>query len=345
MLLLIIRLISTRIYAAGTHFIINTMTVITVENLRKTYLTPLKTGNFLRDIFQRTYKEQEAVKGISFSIAENELVGFIGPNGAGKTTTLKMLAGILYPTSGKIEVLGHTPFNKEHEFLRQIGFVMGQKNQLIWDLPPRDTFAVNKEIYEIPDRDYKNRLEELVELLDAKDFIDQPVKTLSLGQRMKCELISSLLHAPKVLFLDEPTIGLDIFAQSSIRSFIKTYQKRYKATIILTSHYMQDVQQLANRVILINDGSLIYDDTLEKLLNAGSQEKKVTFTLGAKPDTLPAIVRRFEHAYHYPQLEILVPRKELGPVLHALLSTLDYDDVSVENEPIEDVIKRLFNTE
>ncbi|MCX7996474.1 MAG: ATP-binding cassette domain-containing protein [Patescibacteria group bacterium] len=315
--------------------------MITVKNLYKTYQTPLRTGNFITDTFNRRYKSHTAVQGISFSIGENELVGFIGPNGAGKTTTLKMLAGILFPTSGTIDILGFTPFDKETAFLKQIGFVMGQKNQLIWDLPPTDTFSVNKEIYEIPEAEYRKRLGELTDMLNAATFLNQPVKTLSLGQRMKCELLSSLLHAPKILFLDEPTIGLDIFAQSSIRKFIKEYQQEYRATIILTSHYMQDVQQLADRVILLDAGSIIYDDTLEKLMQSQSQTKCVTITMtGTNPD-LPAIVRKFEHEYMYPQLRVYVPKKRLAEVLGALVE-LDYLDVTVENEPIEDIIKKFY---
>ena len=315
--------------------------MITVEKLTKVYKTPKK-GSFLQNLFAREYKEYKAVNSVSFEIGENELVGFIGPNGAGKTTTLKMLSGILFPTSGKVEVLGFTPFEKNYEFLRQIGFVMGQKNQLLWDLPATDSFKVNKEIYEIPDDIYKKTLHELVELLDVKDFIDQPVKTLSLGQRMRVEFIASLLHKPKVLFLDEPTIGLDIFAQSTIRTFIKQYQELYKSSIILTSHYMQDVQFLAKRVILINKGKIVFDDTLEKLVEEHSQEKTITIILNKKYHQLPDIVKKLPHTYTAPQLTITVKKEELPVVLSQTLKELDYVDVTVENEAIEEVLKKSF---
>src|SRR3989344_789685 len=214
--------------------------MIEVSHLHKVYRTPQKEEGamgLLRNIFARRYKEINAVKDISFTIEQGELVGFVGPNGAGKTTTMKMLAGILHPTSGNINVLGFTPFEKNHAYLRQISFIMGQKNQMLWELPAVDTFKLNKTIYDISDTDYKKTLSTLVEMLDAKSIINQPVKTLSLGQRMKVELISTLIHTPKVLFLDEPTIGLDVVAQKNIRDFIQQYQSFYKATILLTTHY------------------------------------------------------------------------------------------------------------
>ncbi len=316
--------------------------MISVQNLTKTYLSPKKSGNPIKDFFNRQYKSYTAVKKISFEIGEGELIGFIGPNGAGKTTTLKMLSGILYPTSGKIDILGYVPFEKDYRFLKQIGFVMGQKNQLLWDLPATDSFLVNKEIYEITDADYKKTVGELSELLDVNSFIDQPVRTLSLGQRMRLELIASLIHHPKILFLDEPTLGLDIFAQSIIRNFIKDYQEKYKATIILTSHYMQDVQQLAKRVILIDKGELVFDDTLEKLVNKHSQEKIVTITLNKKA-TLPDVMKKYKHEYDHPQLKIHVQKEDLPKVLSTILPELDYVDITVENETIEEVIKRSFS--
>jgi ABC-2 type transport system ATP-binding protein len=318
--------------------------MISVKNLTKTYKTQKSTGNLLNDFFNRQYKSYTAVKNISFEIGEGELIGFIGPNGAGKTTTLKMLSGILYPSSGTIDILGFEPFQKDYTFLKQIGFVMGQKNQLLWDLPATDSFAVNKDIYEISDNDYKKTLHDLVELLDAKDIISQPVRTLSLGQRMRLELIASLLHHPKILFLDEPTIGLDIFAQTIIRNFIKDYQERYKATIILTSHYMQDVQQLAKRVILIDKGNLVFDNTLESLIKKYSQEKIVTVVLSKPLKEIPSNIKKFKHTYNHPQLQIKVFKEDLPELLSKLLSQLDYTDVTVENETIEDVIKTSFSS-
>lgn len=314
--------------------------MIKVNNLTKVYKTPIKTGNMFADFFARQYKENRGVNEISFSIEENEVIGFIGPNGAGKTTTLKMLSGILYPTSGTVEILGYKPFDKKAEFLKQIGFVMGQKNQLLWDLPATDTFEVNKAIYGISDKNYKSSLSELIELLECQSFLDQPVKTLSLGQRMRVEFIASLLHRPKVLFLDEPTIGLDIFAQTTIRKFIKEYQKRYNSIIILTSHYMQDVVQLAKRVILINHGSILFDNSLESLIDTYSQEKVISLHLGKPLQNEKALLKELNYSYKYPQLSITVTKKDIPKTLTKLLPMIDYIDLTIENEDIEDVIKR-----
>ena len=316
--------------------------MISVKNLTKIYKTPTKSGNLIKNFFNPSYKSYEAVSDISFEIGENELVGFIGPNGAGKTTTLKMLSGILFPTKGKIDILGFTPFEKDTKFLKQIGFVMGQKNQLLWDLPAMDSFRVNQAIYEIPDKEFKKSVHELMEMLDVKSFIDQPIKTLSLGQRMRTELIASLIHKPKILFLDEPTIGLDIFAQSAIRNFIQIYQAEYKSTIILTSHYMQDVQQLAKRVILIDKGNVVYNDDLDKLVEKYSLEKTITIILGKKLKELPAVIKKYTHEYVHPELKVSVTKDELPEFLSHALKQLDYTDVTIENETIEEVIKKSF---
>jgi ABC-2 type transport system ATP-binding protein len=315
--------------------------MITVKNLTKIYKTPYKYGNFFRHLFSRKFEEKKALDSISFSIGENELVGFIGPNGAGKTTTMKILSGILYPTEGKVEVLGFTPFDKKHPFLKQIGFVMGQKNQLLWELPAVDSFKLNKEIYEIPDDSYKKTLSALVEMLDAKTIIHQPLKTLSLGQRMRMELIASLIHQPKILFLDEPTIGLDIFAQTIIRNFIKEYQQRYKATIILTSHYMQDVQKLAQRVIVINQGKIIYDGKLKDLLSHYSNTKLVQITLDQQMGK-SSLLEKIEHEYIFPVLKLKIQKDHLDTILPKILHSVSFTDLTVEDEPIEEVIKRVF---
>ena len=245
------------------------MPIIEVKNLTKTFKIYKKEpgiGGALKALFSRKYEQKTAVSDVSFSIEEGELIGFIGPNGAGKTTTLKMLSGLLYPSGGSISVLGHKPFDRKKDFLKQISLVMGQKNQLWWDLPSMDTFLLNKEIYEISDKDFKDRVEELSTLLDVKDILHVQVRKLSLGQRMKCELLAALLHHPKIFFLDEPTIGLDVVAQHKLRDFIKEYNLKYKATILLTSHYMRDVRQLCKRVIVINYGKIIYDGDLETLM-------------------------------------------------------------------------------
>ncbi|MCA9371911.1 ATP-binding cassette domain-containing protein [Candidatus Woesebacteria bacterium] len=317
--------------------------MIHVQNLTKIYRSPKKSGIFLKDLFNRTYEENKALKNISFAIGEGELVGFIGPNGAGKTTTMKILAGILYPTSGKVDVLGYKPFDKKIPFLKDIAFVMGQKNQLLWELPPTDSFTLNKEIYEVSDEEYKKTITELIDLLEAKEFLDRPVKTLSLGQRMRAELIAALVHSPKVLFLDEPTIGLDIFAQTTIVNFIREYQKRFKATIMLTSHYMQDVQRLAKRVIMIDHGSIVFDGKLDTLVAKYSAQKivrvVVTKQLTLNEMQLPTYVKV---EYHHPQLSLTIPKDKVEDVIQNILSKIDYVDVTIENEPIEDIVKKKF---
>ncbi len=322
--------------------------MITVKNLIKIYKTRLKENSFIKDLFARKYEEKIAVNGISFDIGVNELVGFIGPNGAGKTTTMKILAGILYPTSGVVNILGYTPFEKNYSFLKQIAFVMGQKNQMLWELPASDSFQLFKEVYEIEERRYTQTLADLLDLLDAHRLINQPIKTLSLGQRMRVELIATLLHTPTILFLDEPTIGLDIFAQTTIRNFIKEYQEKYKATIMLTSHYMQDVQKLAKRVLLINDGSIIYDGSLSNLLSHYSDEKIIRFTLSDaggftfEKSPIKNYLRHYNYEYTYPLLRIRLMKKNLGQILPKLIQNVEFTDMSVEDEPIEEVIKKIF---
>lgn len=316
--------------------------MISVKNLTKFYKTPEKSGSVLKDFFNRKYKQSKALTDVSFEIGDNELVGFIGPNGAGKTTTMKILAGILFPSSGKVDVLGYTPFEKKPEFLRQISFVMGQRNQLLWELPPTDSFRLNKEIYEISDAEYKKTTEELIELLQCQEFIDQPVKTLSLGQRMRVEFIGALLHKPKVLFLDEPTIGLDIFAQTTIVNFIKEYQKRYDSTIILTSHYMKDVERLAKRVLLIDHGTMIFDGQLDTLVQKYSHEKTITIKINKPLKNDPAILKKVKHTYEFPEIKLTVKKDDLADVLPKLMKELDYEDVTIEDEPIEEIIKKTF---
>jgi ABC-2 type transport system ATP-binding protein len=318
--------------------------MIQISNLTKIYKTPIKTGNIINDLVQRKYNTHTALDHISFEIGDDELVGFIGPNGAGKTTTMKILSGILYPTSGEVRVNDYIPFEKKPAFLKSIAFVMGQKNQMLWELPATDTYKLNKEIYEISDGQYKETVNELIELLDAQAFIDRPVKTLSLGQRMRAELIGALLHRPKILFLDEPTIGLDIFAQTTIVNFINEYQKRYKSSIILTSHYMQDVQRLAKRVILIDNGRIIYDGKLHHLVETYSQEKTVTIILSKKLEIsdlkLPKTVKL---DYQYPQLRMKATKDEIEKILHTVFKDLEYVDLTVENEPLEEIVKKTFN--
>lgn len=317
--------------------------MIKVNNLTKVFKSQIKTNNIWKDLVIKKYKNKTAVNRISFTIGENELVGFIGPNGAGKTTTMKMLSGILYPSSGSVDILGFTPFEKKHEFLRRIAFVMGQKNQLLWELSSRDSYLLNKEIYGIETKEYKRVLEELVDSLNCRDLLDQPVKILSLGQRMRMELIGSLLHQPEILFLDEPTIGLDIFAQTTIINFIKNYQQQKKATIILTSHYMPDVERLAKRVIMIDQGNIIYNGQLKDLIAKYSQQKKINITLS---DPLPAkfiFPDTIKGDYNYPQLKLTTKKEDISSVLSYIFKQVEFSDVTIENEPIEEVIKKIFS--
>ena len=238
----------------------------------------------IKSLISRKYEKVKAVDEISFQIEEGELVGFIGPNGAGKTTTLKCLSGLLYPTSGEVSVLGFTPFQREHAYLKQIALVMGQKNQLWWDLPVYDTFLLNKEIYEISDQKFEEVVSRLSGLLDVEHLLKIQVRKLSLGERMKMELIASLIHSPKVLFLDEPTIGLDVIMQKNLREFIKEYNKKFGATIILTSHYMKDVEALCKRVIIINFGKILYDGLLSELIKKFAPYKLITVIFAQEVD-------------------------------------------------------------
>jgi ABC-2 type transport system ATP-binding protein len=314
--------------------------MIKIKNLKKVYRSIVKQNNIVADFFFRKHEEIVAVDNISFEIERGELVGFIGPNGAGKTTTLKMLSGILHPTSGNIEVLGFRPFTKKEAFLKQIAFVMGQKNQLLWELPPSDSFQLNKVIYEIDDIAYRMQLQELVELMEAEKLINQPTRSLSLGQRMRVEFIASLLHKPKVLFLDEPTIGLDIFAQTHIIDFIRKYQKKYHSTIILTSHYMKDIQRLAERIILINKGKILFDGKLSTLVTKYAREKEMQIVL-KKPVEEPLLKRlNIEYNYVFPILKLKAKKDKLLKLMQSFLLDLEFSDFTLEDEPIEETIKR-----
>ena len=326
------------------------MTDIEVKNLSRTYEYYRKQQGLLgsfKSLFHREKLYAEAVKNISFSIESGELIGFLGPNGAGKTTTLKMLSGILHPTNGEVKVLGHIPSQREKIYQKQFALVMGQKNQLIQDLPAIETFVVNKEIYEIPDKEFQENLEELVNLFDIKNILDIQVRKLSLGQRMKCELVAALLHKPKVLFLDEPTIGLDVVAQKNIRDFIKKYNREKKTTIILTSHYMEDIKELCQRVIIINLGKIIYDGKLDDLIKKYAPHKllKVVFNGNG--------VRR-EEVEKFGEIDEFNPyvctfkinRSEAKNTAVALLSSnLPVDDIIIDEVDIDDVVRKIFTSQ
>jgi ABC-2 type transport system ATP-binding protein len=321
------------------------MAIIEVKNLKKYYQVHQKEPGLagsIRSLFKRKYENVRAVDDVSFGINEGELVGFIGPNGAGKTTTLKCLSGLLYPTSGSVSVLGYNPWERKTAFQKQFSLVMGQKNQLWWDLPALETFILNREIYEVPKEKFQQVLDELVELLEVKDVLKVQVRKLSLGQRMKCELIAALLHSPKVLFLDEPTIGLDVVAQKKLRDFIKEYNQRYQATIILTSHYMGDVKELCDRVIIIDKGKVVFDGRLAEITQKFVDHKLLSATLAkaVEKEKLAEIgeVVRFD----LPQVEIRV-RRDLAPLAAAqLLQKFPVADLNIEEPPIEEIVRELF---
>lgn len=316
--------------------------MIEVKNITKVYKSHVRQDNIVKDLFFRQFKEQTAVKDISFSIGSNELVGFIGPNGAGKTTTLKMLAGILYPTEGTLSVLNQNPFDKHPHFLKQIAFIMGQRNQLVWDLPAIDSFDLQRAVYEIDTADYKKTRNHLLSLLQCEPLMYKPVKTLSLGERMKMEFIAGLLHKPRLVFLDEPTIGLDIFSQEAIREFIKEYQSTYKATVILTSHYLEDVKRLAKRLIIIHKGTIMYDGSLKNIIEQYSTEKRIKIILEeivseSKMRTIGTVV-----SYTHPQLVFSIHRSKLPEMIKKISQTLPFSDLTVEDSSIEDIIKTFF---
>ncbi len=296
----------------------------------------------IRSLIHRKYQNVKAVDDISFDIEHGELVGFIGPNGAGKTTTLKCLSGLLYPTSGVVKVLGYTPFERKNNYLKQISLVMGQKNQLWWDLPAQESFLLNKEIYEIADSEYKRTLSELVDLLEVEKLLKIQVRKLSLGERMKMEIIAALIHSPKVLFLDEPTIGLDVVMQKNMRDFIRSYNEKYKATILLTSHYMEDVRQLAKRVIIIDHGKILYDGKLENLVKKFAKYKVLSVVLDeyVSPEKLSKIGELTN--YNFPKATIRVPRSASNVAASQLLQDFPVDDLNIEEPDIEDIIRDVF---
>lgn len=319
--------------------------VISISHLKKYYQIHKKEPGFigsLRSLVARKYETVKAVDDISFAIDEGELVGFIGPNGAGKTTTLKCLSGLLYPTSGKISVLGFTPYERKAAYLKQIALVMGQKNQLWWDLPAIETFLLNKEIYEIPEDQYRKQLTELVGLLEVEDLLKVQVRKLSLGERMKMELIAALIHNPRVLFLDEPTIGLDVVMQKKMRDFIKSYNELHKSTILLTSHYMEDVRQLARRVVIIDHGKIIYDGKLDNLVKKFAKYKVLSVVLEdyVPPDKLREVGELTD--YSFPKAIIRVPRSASNVAAAQLLQKFPVDDLNIEEPDIEDIIRDVF---
>jgi ABC-2 type transport system ATP-binding protein len=320
--------------------------MIRVRALRKHYTVYEREpglGAAFRSLFRRRAKTVAAVDGIDFDIAPGERVGFLGPNGAGKTTTLKVLAGLLHPTSGEVAVAGHEPRRRQDVFLKQITLVLGQKQQLIWDLPPSETFDMNRAVYEVPRPAYEATLRELSDLLELGDLVKKPARTLSLGERMKCELAAALIHRPKVLFLDEPTIGLDVSMQAVVRGFVKRYNERNGATLILTSHYMDDVAHLCPRVIVIDRGKLVYDGGLDALVTRIRPDKRIVLRFSRAVDTVD-LIGFGELLQHDAGQSVLQVRKDdVNDVVGRALATLPVSDLTVENPPLEEVMSELFS--
>lgn len=321
------------------------MSIIEVENLSKQFSYYKKDAGLkssIKSLFHRELLYKQAAKDISFSVEEGEIVGFLGPNGAGKTTTLKMLSGIIYPTGGSATVLGYTPWERKKSFKQQFAIVMGQKNQLWWDLPANESLQLNKCIYEVSDHDFAMTIGELTELLGVKDLLKVQVRKLSLGERMKMELIAALLHKPKVIFLDEPTIGLDILSQKNIREFFKYYNLQNKVTIILTSHYMNDIVDLCKRTIVINEGSVVYDDDLANI-NAMLEEKKVAkFTLLSSVDAED--LSRYGKIKDHGELEFTLEmnKENSQHIVRSILENLPIADFTLEDISVEEGIAALY---
>jgi len=320
---------------------------INVEQLSKTYQVPEREGGFgaaVKSFFKRKYKDVKAVQNVNFKIEQGEVVGFLGPNGAGKTTTLKMLSGLLHPTGGKATVLGFTPWELKTDYLRSMTLVMGQRNRLSWDIPAADSFLLAQAIYRLPDDEYKATYKELDELLELEPLMKKPVRNLSLGERMKCEIAAGLLHRPKVLFLDEPTIGLDISGQVKIREFLNEYNKRTGATIILTSHYMADVTALCERIIIIHQGQLKYDGGIANLSRRIAPFKLIGVMLAkANGHDLSQYGEPVQNEEDSEKHYIQVKAEDVTKVTSRMLSDLPIHDITITDPPIEDVIERAFN--
>ncbi len=322
------------------------MSIIAVENLSKIYPVAVKEPGIkgtLAHFFRRNYRQIKAVQNVSFYIEPGEMVGFLGANGAGKTTTLKMLTGLIYPSEGQVRVANSIPFRRQTQFLHKTSLVMGQKQQLLWDLPALDSLKINAAVYQIPDKIFKQRLTELAHMLSLENKLIQPVRKLSLGERMKAELLAALLHHPQVLFLDEPTLGLDVNAQVAVRKFLAEYNQRYQATILLTSHYMADITALCDRVLMIHQGQLIYDGSLNGLLERFAPCREVKVEL-AQPVAQRELAQYGSIvSIDGQQVNFLVPRENLTDTISKLLAQLQVQDLSVNEPPIEEIIGRLFN--
>jgi ABC-2 type transport system ATP-binding protein len=323
------------------------MAAIEVRDLSKTYRVFRKREGLwasVAGLFRRKYESILAVRGVSFTIEQGEMVAFLGPNGAGKTTTLKLLAGLIYPSGGEATVLGHVPWKREIAYRRRFALVMGQKNQLWWDLPAQESFRLHQEIYRIPADDFQRRLDELTTLLEVKKLVGQPVRELSLGERMRMELIAALLHRPDVLLLDEPTIGLDVVSQRKVQDFLKHYQHEQKLTVLLTSHYMKDVQLLCRRAIIINEGEIKHDGSLAQIVDRFSTHKVIELQFAG--EAMPPDLDRFGHVFDavFPLAKLKVPRGKVAEILASLLAKYPLEDVSVHDRPLEEAIAEMFTS-
>ena len=322
------------------------MPTIEINNLRKAYRVYRKREGLVAAVgglFHREYDEVEAVRGIDLQVEQGEFVAFLGPNGAGKTTTLKLLAGVIHPSSGSARVMGYVPWHRENAYRRRFALVMGQKNQLWWDLPAQESFRLHQQIYGVPAVEFQKTQDELTELLGVGKLLQQPVRELSLGERMKMELIAALLHSPEVLFLDEPTIGLDVVAQHNIQEFLKRYQAERRITILLTSHYMKDVAALCKRVVIIAQGQIQYDGSLTGIVDRFSSHKIISLLFS--PERMPTSLTSFGDVMEWepPKGRIRIPRAEVAEVLGTLLAHYSVVDVSVEDLPLEQVIADVFS--
>ncbi|GAB4154504.1 MAG: ABC transporter ATP-binding protein [Planctomycetaceae bacterium] len=324
------------------------MIAIEVRELSKTYRVYRKREGLwasLRGLFNRKFDEVRAVSNVSFQIETGEMVAFLGPNGAGKTTTLKLLSGLIHPTSGEATVLGHIPWKRENAYRRRFSLVMGQKNQLWWDLPAQESFRLHKEIYRIDGKQFERRIDELTDLLEVRGLIGQPVRELSLGERMRMELIAALLHSPDVLLLDEPTIGLDVVSQRKVQEFLRHYQREQQITVLLTSHYMKDVEALCSRAIIINEGEIKHDGPLDEIIDRFSHHKIIELQFAGSE--IPSDLERFGSVMEArpPRAKLEVPRQKIPEILTELLAAYRIEDVGVQERPLEDVIAEMFTNQ
>ncbi|EEF62250.1 ABC transporter ATP-binding protein [Pedosphaera parvula] len=321
--------------------------MIQVKGLTKAFRTYKKQPGFggaIKGLFNRKYEQTFAVKDVNFSVEEGELVGFLGPNGAGKTTTLKMLAGLLYPTTGSAQVLGYVPWQRDDGYRRQFALLLGQKNQLWWDLPALESLELNARIYGISRESLQKTVDEMTSLLDVKDKLNVMVRELSLGERMKMELIASLLHKPKVLYLDEPTIGLDVISQKTVREFLREYNAKQKTTILLTSHYMADIQELCKRVIIIDHGTIFFDGKLSEIIDRFADSKLITIQCEGGKQSPSEHLQKYGQVLEQnaTEIKLKVKRERVIAVCKALLDELPVSDIDIQEVPIEDVIRQIF---